>query len=65
MVQYHEFVRLVRREASRQGADLSDFEENSDVISVAADIWNDRKEELQNASEREAAAVAEEEVTVA
>lgn len=64
MVNYETWVSVVRTEANRQGADLRQFDENSNVVSVAADIWNDRKQELQNATEREARRVAEGEVNV-
>lgn len=64
MVEYSTWVSIVRDEASRKGADLRQFEENSALVSVAADIWNDRKEELKAASRSEARTVAEGEVTV-
>lgn len=65
MVEYSTWVSIVRTEATEQGADLSDFETNSDLVSVAASIWNDRKQELQNASGSVAENIAAEEVTVA
>lgn len=65
MVEYSQWVGIVRTEAVSQGADLSDFEENSNVVSVAADIWNDRKAELKAATGREAEQIAADEVTVA
>lgn len=64
MVEYSDWVGIVRRVASRKGADLSDFEENSAVVSVAADIWNDRKRELQQASQSRAEEIASAEVNV-
>lgn len=64
MVKYHEFVGLVRQEAKAQGADMSEFESNSEVVSVAASIWNDRKEELKAADRSEAERIASDEVTV-
>lgn len=65
MVEYSTWVSIVRTEATEQGADLSDFETNSDLISVAAAVWNDRKAELQAASGREAEQIASAEVSVA
>lgn len=64
MVDYSTWVSIVRSEADRKGADLTAFEENSAVVSVAASIWNDRKAELQSASRRTAEEIAGDEVTV-
>lgn len=64
MVSYSTWVSIVRSEAGRQGADLSDFETNSDVMSVAGDIWNDQKGLLQEASKNRAEDVARSEVNV-
>lgn len=64
MVEYSTWVSAVRAEASAQGADLSDFETNSQVVSVAAGVWNDRKDELKDASGRMAEQIAAEEVSV-
>jgi len=64
MVQYSTWVGIVRTEAASQGLDLSDFESNSELVSVAADIWNDRKQELQEAGGREAERIAAAEVSV-
>lgn len=64
MVDYSTWVSTVRTEAAEQGADLNDFETNSDVVSVAASIWNDRKDELQQATGREAEQIAGDEVNV-
>lgn len=64
MVKYETWVATVREEATSQGADLSDFETNSQLVSVAAAVWNDRKKELQNASGRQAQSIAAEEVSV-
>jgi len=64
MVEYNQWVSIVRTEAVSQGAELNDFEENSNVVSVSADIWNARKNEIQKASGREAEGIAAEEVSV-
>ena len=64
MVQYHDWVGIVRSTAERKGADLSKFDSNSDVIAVAADIWNDRKTEISPASRTKAQEIADEEVTI-
>lgn len=63
MVEYETWVSIVRETAGRKGADLSDFETNSMVISVAASIWNDRPD-LKTATKGAARQVADEEVTV-
>jgi len=64
MVQYHVWIGAVRAAAKAQGADLRDFEANSNVVSVGADIWNDRKEEIRKANAQEARAIADEEISV-
>lgn len=64
MVAYETWVSAVRAEASAQGADLSDFDTNSAIVSVAAEVWNDRKAELQDADGRTAEQIASEEVDV-
>lgn len=64
MVDYSTWVSIVRSEADRQGADLTAFEENSAVVKVAAEVWNDRKGELSSASRTSAERVAGEEVSV-
>lgn len=64
MVDYSTWVSTVRTEAAEQGADLSDFEVNSSIVSVAASVWNDRKDELKAATGREAEKIAADEVSV-
>lgn len=64
MVSYETWVSIVRSTADRKGANLSDFSTNSDLVSVAASVWRDRKGELQAASEGTAKEIAEGEVTV-
>lgn len=65
MVEYSTWVSIVRTEAASQGADLDEFETNSDVVSVAAAVWRDRKQELQQADGRTAEQIAAQEVSVA
>lgn len=64
MVSYEQWVSIARSVADRKGARLDEFEKNSELISLAADIWNDRKQELQNASKSQAKNVADEEISV-
>lgn len=64
MVAYETWVSIVRSDADRKGANLSDFETNSDLVSVAGAIWRDRKAELKDATEQEARGIADEEITV-
>lgn len=65
MVEYETWVGIVREEAAAQGADTSDFDTNSSIVSVAASIWNDRKQEIKNAGGRKAQQIAAAEVSVA
>lgn len=64
MVDYSTWVSIVRSTSDRKGADLRQFEENSNVVSLAADVWNDRKAELKSASRTAAEEIADSEVTV-
>lgn len=63
MVEYHEWVKIAFAVAKAQGFEAS-FGENSAVVEVAADVWNDRKSELQKAGTREAEAIAKKEISV-
>lgn len=64
MVDYPTWVSIVRAEAKAQGADLSQFETNSSVVSVAASVWTDRKAEIKNTGRSEAKRIASSEVSV-
>lgn len=64
MVAYETWVSIVRSTADRKGANLSDFETNSDLVSVAGAIWRDRKDEIKASSERQAREIADGEVSV-
>lgn len=63
MVEYHEWVSIVFAEAKAQGFEAS-FDENNTVVTVAADVWNDRSAELKTASGSQARKIAGQEVTV-
>lgn len=62
MVEYSTWVRIVRLAADRKGANLNDFETNSEIVSVAASIWND--EPVASMTQQEASELADEEVAV-
>lgn len=64
MVAYERWVAIVRSTAARKGANLQDFETNSDLVSVAGAVWRDRKAELVEASETQAEEIADREVSV-
>lgn len=64
MVSYNEWVGIVFDVADSKGAENS-FEKNASTLSVAADIWADRKAEIRPASESTARAIAEDEIAVA
>lgn len=63
MVSYQRWTSIAFDVAKQQGADLGT--EQTNVISVAADVWNDRKSELSTATIAEARSIAENEITVA
>lgn len=64
MVSYNEWVGIVFDVADSKGAKNS-FEKNASTLSVAAEIWGDRKSEIRPASESTAIAIAEDEISVA
>lgn len=64
MVDYEQWVGIVRSVAGAKGADLSDFDTNSQLVSVAAAVWRDRKPEIQSASQSRARGIADGEVNV-
>lgn len=63
MVEYSEWVGIVFDVAKTQGYEAS-FEENNDVITVAAEIWNDNRTFLIGANEAQARRHAQSEVQV-
>lgn len=63
MVKYTKWVSIVFDVAESQGFDSS-FADNSTAVSLAAEIWNDRKQELRSASVSTAREIAGEEVSV-
>lgn len=65
MVEYSTWVSTVRSVAGQKGADVSDFDTNSEVIGIAAQIWNDRKAEIEAMSQSQARKLANQEVSVA
>lgn len=63
MVSYNEWVGIVFDVADSKGAENS-FEKNASTLSVAAEIWNDRRNEIRPSSESTAIAIAEDEISV-
>lgn len=64
MVKYATWVSVVWDSAKSKGLRNASFEESQDVTAVAADVWNDRKQEIQSASKTAARKIADEEVSV-
>lgn len=64
MVSYHSWVSIVFDTAKSKGAKIESTEDSRPVMSTAAEIWNDRKDELDTASESKAKQIATEEITV-
>lgn len=64
MVDYETWVGVTRSVAAEKGADLRDFETNSQLVSVAAEVWNDRKQDIEAMSEGQARRLARQEVSV-
>jgi len=63
MVDYTTWVGIVRTQAGKEGADLSEFSVNSDAVALAAAVWRDR-EELKTATKRQAQQIAEQEIQI-
>lgn len=63
MVSYQRWTSIAFDEARRQGMQSSQ-ENSQDLISVVADVWNDRKEELDSATIGEATEIARSEITI-
>lgn len=61
MVTYQRWTAVAFDVAREKGADLG--EEQTEVISVAADIWNDR-DDLERATVSEARSIAQSEIEV-
>lgn len=64
MVKYAEWVSVVWKEARSQGLDDVTFEDSQSVTTVAADIWNDRKDDIKNADTATARQIAGDEVRI-
>lgn len=67
MVTYQRWTSVCYEVARQKGATLEGpgtQEENRTLISVIAEIWNERKQELETATLAEARTVARQEITV-
>lgn len=64
MVSYRNWVSLVFETAKKKGAKTSEPGANPQILSLAAEIWRERKDELRQMSENSARGVAEQEVEV-
>lgn len=63
MVTYQKWTQIAFEVARSKGADTS--EEQTSIVSVAADVWNSRKADLSAATDAEARRIAREEISVA
>lgn len=64
MVSYQAWTSVFFEVAEADGAQIETIEDGAEVVSVAADVWNDRKSELSTATMAEARDVAQQEVVV-
>jgi hypothetical protein len=64
MVEYRQWVSVTFEVAKSKGADTSRPENNAAILSLAAEIWQDRKNELRSMNENSARGIAEQEVVV-
>lgn len=63
MVEYEDWISVAFEVADRKGF-ASNFDNNQELVSVAADVWRDRKQELRSASRSQAEAIAANEIHV-
>lgn len=64
MVTYQTWTSIAFDVASSKGMNSSQ-ENSADLVSVVADVWNDRKDELDTATKAQARQIAQEEITIA
>lgn len=67
MVTYQKWTKLAYRVAKRKGADIEGpgtQANNQEMVSLIAEVWNDRKPELSSATVAEAKNIAEQEINV-
>lgn len=64
MVTYQKWTSIAFETAAEKGMESSS-ENSASLISVAADVWNDRKDELKTATAPEAKKIARREINVA
>lgn len=64
MVSYQAWTSTVFEVAKADGARIEDISDGSNVVSVAAEVWQDRKEELRTATAAEARDIAQQEIRV-
>lgn len=63
MVSYQKWTQIAFQTARKKGMRTSQ-EQSQSLISVAAEVWRDRKSELSAATQAEAQRIANEEITV-
>lgn len=63
MVTYQKWTQVAFNVARRKGMETSQ-EQSQSLISVAAEVWRERKSELSAATQSEAERIADEEITV-
>lgn len=62
MVSYQKWTSIAFEVSKEKGAQIEDISDGSNVVSVAADIWRDRREELSTSTVSEAKDVARQEI---
>lgn len=63
MVTYQTWTSVAFTVAESKGMETSQ-ENNADLMSVAAEVWNDRKEELSTSTRSQAKQIAESEINI-
>lgn len=63
MVSYQRWTSICFEVARSKGAEFENIRESGEAVTIFAEIWNERKDELSRATMPEARAVAEQEIT--
>lgn len=63
MVTYQRWTSIAFEVARQQGMETT-RSNSQDLVSILADVWNDRKEELSAATVQEARSIAQSEISV-
>jgi hypothetical protein len=64
MVSYQAWTSILFEVVKEEGAEFENISDGGEVVSVGADVWQERKTELRTATRAEARDIARQEVSV-